>query len=504
MPSVTETPTPDLKAVNVVGEQVGLYVLVPHAGMGSSGPTLLDAPRDGMYRLVDANAAGALQMAQVLARSPGQPAHEATCCHHSLPASGATHMPHRSTSHRPGATPLTNGATFAGFTVVRPLGPGGMGEVYLVERPRLPRREALKVLPVNVSGDDEYRRRFHREADLACALWHPHIVGVHDRGEDHGRLWISMDHVDGADCARLLRDRYPAGMPRSEVVEIIGAVAQALDYAHDRGVLHRDVKPANILLTAGESGQRRTLLSDFGIARGIDEISGLTATNMTVGTVDYTAPEQLTMDGPIDGRADQYALAATAFHLLTGPPPFARSSPAAVISDHLNTAPPAPGDVRPELADLNAALSRALAKDPADRFDRCADFAAALQGDSGTRCTRCTTAAAITRPAPIVARTVTGAAAATKPPMLRPAMVLPTILALMLIASTIFAAVQAGGPRQPTPALDAQATTQPQTPTPTPISAGALATTTDNTGTVNQRTAWHAVNGDQPGTRTTR
>jgi len=163
-----------------------------------------------------------------------------------------------------------------------------------------------------------------------------------------------------------------------------------------------------------------------------------------------------------------------------------------------------PGDVRPELADLNAALSRALAKDPADRFDRCADFAVALHGDRGTRCTRCTTAAAITRPAPVAARAATGAAAAAKPPILRPAMVLPTILALMLIASIIFAGIQAGGPRQPTPALDAQATTQPQTPTPTPTSAGAMATTTDNTALVNQRTAWHAVNGDQPRTRTTR
>ena len=189
------------------------------------------------------------------------------------------------------------------------------------KHPRLPRHDALKILPPAVSSDAEFRERFHREADLAAALYHPHVVGVHDRGEHEGQLWMSMDYVDGPDTAQLLRTRYPAGMPREQAIEIIVAVADALDYAHKRGLLHRDVKPANILLTEFGGDNQRILLADFGIARLLDDISGLTATNMTVGTVIYAAPEQLS-DAPVDGRADQYSLAATAYHLLTGAPPF--------------------------------------------------------------------------------------------------------------------------------------------------------------------------------------
>jgi serine/threonine protein kinase, bacterial len=137
--------------------------------------------------------------------------------------------------------PLAPGDVFAGYTIVRLLGSGGMGEVYLAQHPRLPRRDALKVLPPEWSADEEYRLRFNREADLASTLWHPHIVGVHDRGEADGQLWISMDFVHGVDGARLLADRYPAGMPVDEVVRIVTAVAGGLDYAHKQGLLHRDV-----------------------------------------------------------------------------------------------------------------------------------------------------------------------------------------------------------------------------------------------------------------------
>lgn len=210
--------------------------------------------------------------------------------------------------------PFDAGTIFAGYTIVRRLGSGGMGEVYLAQHPRLPRQDALKVLRPEVSADGEYRERFHREADIAATLWHPHIVGVHDRGEFDRQLWISMDYVDGTDAGALQRDRYPGGMPAAEVAEIVAAVADALDYAHQRNLLHRDVKPANILVAKDD---QRILLADFGIARWVDDPSGLTATNMTVGTVSYAAPEQL-MGGQLDGRADQYALAATAYHLLTG------------------------------------------------------------------------------------------------------------------------------------------------------------------------------------------
>ncbi|WP_395311354.1 serine/threonine-protein kinase [Mycobacterium sp. AMU20-3851] len=273
--------------------------------------------------------------------------------------------------------PLAAGADFAGYTVVQCLGTGGMGEVYLAQHPRLPRQDALKVLKAGVSADDEYRQRFEREADIAATLWHPHIVGVHDRGEHDGQLWIAMDYVPGTDTARYMREQHPGGLPPGQVDEIVTAVAGALDYAHERNLLHRDVKPANILLSDTRSADRRILLADFGIARWSDDVSGLTATNMTVGTVSYAAPEQL-MGTAVTGQADQYALAATAYELLTGKPPFQNSNPAVVISQHLSASPPAIGDRRPELAHLDPVFARALAKDPADRFERCADFAQAL------------------------------------------------------------------------------------------------------------------------------
>lgn len=281
--------------------------------------------------------------------------------------------------------PLADGQQFAEYTILRRLGAGGMGEVYLARHPRLPRNDALKVLSAEVSADDEYRRRFEQEADIAATLWHPHIVAVHDRGEYDGQLWIAMDHVDGTDVGRLLGEQYPNGMPPDAVIRIITAVADALDHAHSRNLLHRDVKPANILLAAGdgEQGAERVLLADFGIARWIDRSSGLTETDMTVGTVAYAAPEQLRA-ADIDGRADQYALAATAFQLMTGAPPFQHSNPAVVISQHLTAEPPPIGDRRPELADLDPVFAKALAKDPTDRYDRCIDFARALEHRYGS------------------------------------------------------------------------------------------------------------------------
>ena len=279
---------------------------------------------------------------------------------------------------------LTPGATFAGYTIIRLLGTGGMGEVYLARHPRLPREDALKILNPAVTADPDYRLRFEREADVVAGLWHPHIVGIHDRGESDGQLWIAMDYVNGANAAELLQAQ-PAGLPPESVVAIISAVAEALDYAHDRHLLHRDVKPANILVADEPSG-RRILLADFGIARRDDDSDGLTATNMTVGTVAYSAPEQL-MGRPIDGRADQYALAATAFHLLTGTPPFHDPNQAVVISRHLTAEPPRAGSHRPELAALDPALAKALSKDPADRYARCTDFARALAHGTGATAT---------------------------------------------------------------------------------------------------------------------
>ncbi|MCW2627384.1 serine/threonine-protein kinase [Mycobacterium sp.] len=352
--------------------------------------------------------------------------------------------------------PLADGATFAGYTIVRMLGSGGMGEVYLAQHPRLPRRDALKVLPASVSADGEYRERFNREADIAATLWHPHIVGVHDRGDFEGQIWISMDYVDGTDAARLLRERNPDGMGNTEVADIVAAVAEALDYAHERHLLHRDVKPANILLARPASGDHRILLADFGIARWVNDISGLTATNMTVGTVSYAAPEQL-MGARLDGRADQYALAATAFHLLTGAPPFQHSNPAVVISQHLSASPPAIGARRPELSALDPVLAKALSKDPKDRFERCDDFARALAhgldaaptGDVGT--------------------TLAPAATPPKRSMLRAGIIVPTILAVLLIGAITVAITEFRRADRPEPTTATAKSPALRTPTFMPL-----------------------------------
>ncbi|SDE07788.1 serine/threonine protein kinase [Mycolicibacterium neoaurum] len=371
--------------------------------------------------------------------------------------------------------PLAPGATFAGYTIVRALGAGGMGEVYLAQHPRLPRQDALKILLAQVSTDDEYRQRFEREADIAATLWHPHIVGVHDRGESDGQLWIAMDYVPGTDAARLLRGDHPQGLPPQQVIQIVTAVAEALDYAHQRNLLHRDVKPANILICGPDSGDQRIMLADFGIARWSDDVSGLTATNMTVGTVSYAAPEQL-MGNPLDGRSDQYALAATAYELLSGTPPFRNSNPAVVISQHLSASPPAIGSRRPELAHLDPVFTKALAKEPGDRFDRCTDFARALghqlAGDTSEQ----------TRLAPAPKK--------PKVPRRRPAaaILVAGVLAVLLCVAIVVAAFEFGraDDERPDAAPATTSSTRPSTttaPAPPPV-ASTTASATDATVTV--------------------
>ena len=278
--------------------------------------------------------------------------------------------------------PLTSGATFAGYSVLRTLGCDEMGDVYLAQHPRLPHWNALKVLSATLTEDREFRDRFMRETPIATTLYHPHILEVEYRGETDGQLWITMDYVNGTSAAQLIANRFPTGMPAGEVLATITAVADALDYAHSRGMLHRNVKPANILFTNPADGEQQILLTDFGIARQLGDPNGALVPDLTGETVGYVAPEQL-MGPDIDGRADQYALAATAFHLLTGAPPFQQSNPVAVISQHLTAAPPSLRDRRPDLARLDDILATALAKNPDDRFHSCRAFADALSYSAG-------------------------------------------------------------------------------------------------------------------------
>jgi serine/threonine protein kinase len=284
--------------------------------------------------------------------------------------------------------PLSHGAPFAGYTVMRLLGTGEMGEVYLVRHPRLPRLEALKVLRADLSTDASFQQRFIREADRASQLWHPHIVAVHDRGEFDSRLWIAMDYINGPNFSDVLAQHHGAGLAPAQVLAVVSAVGAALDHAHHRGVLHRDVKPANIMISHPDDGSPpRILLSDFGIARpaGDSDVTtdAMTDTVKTMGSFTYTAPELL-RGATLDGRADQYALAATAYHLLTGRPPFSETNPVSVIHAHLTSPPPRPSTARPDLAAADVVFAQALAKDPAHRFPRCSEFAAALSSQLRT------------------------------------------------------------------------------------------------------------------------
>ncbi|UGT64153.1 serine/threonine-protein kinase [Nocardia asteroides] len=271
---------------------------------------------------------------------------------------------------------LANGEVFAGYVIERQLGRGGMGSVYLAKHPRLPRMTALKLLNREMFFDKEVRARFEREADLVARLDHPNIVTVYDRGIEEEQLWISMQYVDGIDAASV----EPQTLPPERAVQIIKETADALDYAHGMGVLHRDVKPANILLARSTAGRgERVYLTDFGIARLRDDTGHLTQTGTFTATLAYASPEQLT-GATLDHRSDQYSLACTLFWLFTGSGPFAATNPAQVIQGHLQSAPPALSSARPGLSyALDGVLAKAMAKRPDDRFESCSAFAAAAQ-----------------------------------------------------------------------------------------------------------------------------
>jgi serine/threonine protein kinase len=295
----------------------------------------------------------------------------------------------------------------AGYTIIRQLGAGGMGQVFLVQHPRLPRHDALKLVDSGVSRNNDFKARFKREADLLAQLSHPNIVTLFDRGDFEGQLWITMEFVDGTDCAQLLETRGPLPMPL--VLTLIGATGSALDYAwRKQRITHRDVKPANILVAFDDVDVESVKLADFGIAKAASESTSLTSTGITVGTMSYTSPEAIE-GADIDNRADLYSLGCTAYHLLTGAPPFSGNSITALMSAHLTRTPPLIADQVPHLpTSLNQVFTKVLAKDPDQRFQTSAEFVVALRTAVGnidqTDSAGATTVVAA--PAPTVVRKV--------------------------------------------------------------------------------------------------
>ncbi|PSR67714.1 serine/threonine protein kinase [Nocardia sp. MDA0666] len=271
---------------------------------------------------------------------------------------------------------LNNGDVFAGFTVERLLGQGGMGSVYLARHPRLPRLTALKLLNRELYTDAEIRARFEREADLCAQLDHHGIVAVYDRGVEDDQLWICMQYVDGVDAATV----DPLTLPPERAVQIVEGVADALDYAHGNGVLHRDVKPANILLARAVSGKgERVFLTDFGIARLREDSTHLTQAGMFTATLAYASPEQMT-GVELDHRSDQYSLACALYWLLTGTGPFDSEHPTEVIRGHLQLAVPPASARRAGLSPaMDGVIARAMAKRASERFGSCMEFAAAAR-----------------------------------------------------------------------------------------------------------------------------
>ncbi|MBM7807671.1 serine/threonine protein kinase [Geodermatophilus bullaregiensis] len=271
---------------------------------------------------------------------------------------------------------LRPGDVFAGYRIQGVIGEGGSGAVYLAAHPRLPRQDALKVLHRALSRHPAYVTRFQREADVACRLDHPSVVAVHDRGMEDGQLWIAMQYVQGTDLGAVLRSTGPLSPRRA--LAVVGAVGDALDHAHTHGLVHRDVKPDNILLSRTSTGPERVMLTDFGIA-AVTGGPTLTVAGSFVATMAYAPLEQLESRG-VDGRTDLYALGAVLHELLTGVRPYAGLSLEAVYAAKVRGEVP---DLRARRPDLPPGLAevvrRAMAPDPADRFRTCGELAAAAK-----------------------------------------------------------------------------------------------------------------------------
>jgi WD40 repeat protein/tRNA A-37 threonylcarbamoyl transferase component Bud32 len=279
------------------------------------------------------------------------------------------------------------GTELAGYRIESLLGRGGMSVVYLAEDLRLKRRVALKLLAAGLAEDESFRDRFLRESELAASLDHPNIVPIYEAGTTEDLLFIAMRYVEGRDLKERIRRHR---LDPADAARILGQVASALDAAHARGLVHRDVKPSNLLLDTGArpDGSDHVYLADFGLTKRVSEETGIADDGHLMGTIDYVAPEQIAGE-EIDGRADLYSLGCVLYECLVGRPPFRGDSDVAVVFAHLEIEPSPPSAQRPELpAALDAVIARALAKDPQQRYPSCRELARAALAvavDEGNR-----------------------------------------------------------------------------------------------------------------------
>jgi Protein kinase domain len=327
---------------------------------------------------------------------------------------------------------LESGTEFGGYRIEGLLGRGGMSEVYRASNPRLGNTIAVKLLTRELGRDEIFRERFVRESQLAASLNHPNVIPIFDAGEADGLPYIAMRYVEGSDLQELLTRE--GALSVEAAISIVAQIGAALDCAHEKGLIHRDVKPANILIESNGESVPHVYLSDFGVAKHGGSRSGLTSTGQFVGTVDYIAPEQIEGKG-LSGATDVYSLACVLYQTLAGAPPFDRDTDVGMIYAHLVEPPPAITERRPDLpVELDAVLARALSKRPADRYQSCRELVTAVRqavgvasgatvsGGTGSR-------APATRLAPVSAPPTTAAPAPAPPTTAAPTPVPPTTAA---------------------------------------------------------------------------
>ncbi|MBD0743757.1 serine/threonine-protein kinase [Streptomyces sp. CBMA152] len=271
------------------------------------------------------------------------------------------------------------GRKIAGYRVEAEIGRGGMAVVYRARDLRLDRTVALKLLAPELARNDTFRQRFTHESRVAAAIDHPHIVPIFEAGETDGVLYIAMRYVSGRDLRALLDQEGPLLLPTA--ARIAAQVASALDAAHEHDLVHRDVKPGNILVAPGTDSEHpeHVYLTDFGLTKKSLSLTGFTTVGQFVGTLDYVAPEQIS-GRPVDGRCDVYSLACVVYEMLAGAPPFRRDDDMALLWAHQYDRPPALTESRPQLADaVDGVMAKALAKLPDDRYGSCLAFVSALR-----------------------------------------------------------------------------------------------------------------------------